>query len=280
MRDLAGGALGEFDYIVAHGLYGWIPQDARDALLATIDASLAPDGIAYVSYNAQPGGYFRRMLRDAGLLARARRRPGDELARAEKAQELYKFLKEQRVTTADTYGALLEREVPVLADGPLYRLVHDDLSEFWHPLWFAEFAAHAAAPRARLRRRGRPLQPAHGDAARGRRARGLAARRRRPDRVRELHRPADRAPLPPERALPRAAPRRRGRARAGAHRAAALGGAPEGRAARGRPRRRRLRRARSLPPAHARLRRAARTARRRPRRRSPRRCSTASAASG
>jgi SAM-dependent methyltransferase len=144
VRDLAGGALGEFDYVVAHGLYGWIPEDARDALLATIDASLAPDGIAYVSYNAQPGGYFRRMLRDAGQWHARDVDPSDELAQAEKAQELYLFLKEQRVTTADTYGALLAREVPVLADGPLYRLVHDDLSEYWHPLWFAEFAAHAA----------------------------------------------------------------------------------------------------------------------------------------
>ena len=54
------------------------------------------------------------------------------------------FLKEHRMTSADTYGSLLERELPPLADGPLYRLVHDDLSEFWHPLWFAEFAAHAA----------------------------------------------------------------------------------------------------------------------------------------
>ena len=34
--------------------------------------------------------------------------------------------------------------MPVLADGPVYRLVHDDLSEHWHPVWFAEFAEHAA----------------------------------------------------------------------------------------------------------------------------------------
>src|SRR3954447_19950584 len=64
VRDLTDGSIGQFDYIVAHGVYGWIPADARDALLATIHASLAPDGVAYVSYNAQPGGYFRRMLRD------------------------------------------------------------------------------------------------------------------------------------------------------------------------------------------------------------------------
>src|SRR3954447_20871171 len=28
LRDLADGRLGQFDYIVAHGVYGWIPPDA------------------------------------------------------------------------------------------------------------------------------------------------------------------------------------------------------------------------------------------------------------
>jgi hypothetical protein len=37
--------------------------------------------------------------------------------------------------------------VPALADGPLYRLVHDDLSEFWEPVWFADFAAHVGEHR-------------------------------------------------------------------------------------------------------------------------------------
>src|SRR3954449_9384071 len=64
VRELTDGSLGMFDYVIAHGVYGWIPADARDALLATIRASLAPDGLAFVSYNAEPGGYFRRMLRD------------------------------------------------------------------------------------------------------------------------------------------------------------------------------------------------------------------------
>ena len=34
---------------------------------ALIGGSLTAAGLAYVSYNAQPGGYFRRMLRDVGL---------------------------------------------------------------------------------------------------------------------------------------------------------------------------------------------------------------------
>src|SRR6188472_2473088 len=44
VRELTNGRLGEFDYIVAHGLYSWIPPDAQDALLAAIGACLAPTG--------------------------------------------------------------------------------------------------------------------------------------------------------------------------------------------------------------------------------------------
>jgi SAM-dependent methyltransferase len=142
VRALTNGELGEFDFIVAHGVYAWIPPDARDALLALIDSHLTPDGLAYVSYNANPGGYFRRMLRDIGLWHA--RGIEDPLEQAAKAQELYVFLKEQRVSDADTYGQLMDRLIPPLANGPLYRLVHDDLGEFWDPVWFADFAGHAA----------------------------------------------------------------------------------------------------------------------------------------
>lgn len=142
VRSLTDGHLGEFDYVVAHGVYAWVPEDARDAVLATIAASLTADGIAYVSYNAHPGGYFRQMLRDAGFWFAGE--ASDEAARAAKAQELYKFLQEHRATEADTYGSLLGKLLPGLADGPIWRLVHDDLSEHWRPVWFAEFAEHAA----------------------------------------------------------------------------------------------------------------------------------------
>jgi len=144
IRSLADGSLGTFDYIVAHGVYSWIPPDARDALLASIRAGLAPNGIAYVSFNAHPGGYFRRMLRDIGLWHARDVDPADLAGRATKAQELYKFVAEHRMTEADPYGLLLSRELPPLAEGPIYRLVHDDLSDFWHPVWFADFAGHMA----------------------------------------------------------------------------------------------------------------------------------------
>ena len=54
--------LGRFDYIIAHGLYSWVPPAVREKLLAVIQASLTPNGVAFVSYNAQPGGHVRQMF--------------------------------------------------------------------------------------------------------------------------------------------------------------------------------------------------------------------------
>jgi 2-polyprenyl-3-methyl-5-hydroxy-6-metoxy-1,4-benzoquinol methylase len=142
VRELTDGQLGAFDYVVAHGVYAWVPPDVREGLMGAIASHLAPSGISYVSYNANPGGYFRRILRDAGLWHA--RGLTDPLERAAKAQELYRFLRDERMSEADTYGALLAREVPALSDGPLWRLVHDDLGDAWDPVWFADFAAHAS----------------------------------------------------------------------------------------------------------------------------------------
>jgi len=67
IASLREGQLGEFDYVIAHGVYAWIPEAVRHDLLAAIHSHLAADGIAFVSYNAHPGGYMRLALREAAL---------------------------------------------------------------------------------------------------------------------------------------------------------------------------------------------------------------------
>ena len=59
-----GAAMGEFDYIIAHGVYSWVPDPIRDGLLAVCRERLAPEGVAYISYNALPGRYVRTMMRE------------------------------------------------------------------------------------------------------------------------------------------------------------------------------------------------------------------------
>ena len=143
ISDLRGGELGDFDYIIAHGVYAWIPEPVRDHLLELIHNHLAPNGLAYVSYNANPGGYMRRALRDMGLWYAS----GEDgpVAIANRAQELYRFVWENRAGTKDWWGGLLESQLESLAAGPTHRLVHDELSEFWAPAWFSDVMRRAAA---------------------------------------------------------------------------------------------------------------------------------------
>jgi len=140
VRDAAVSGLGEFDYVIAHGLYAWIDQPAREALMATCAACLAPDGIAYMSFNTHPGGHFRRSLRELALWhAREHREPAE---RAQRSRELFASLRSLR-DDSDPWGALLAAELPELSVAPTDHLVHDLLNEDWEPVWFADFAAAA-----------------------------------------------------------------------------------------------------------------------------------------
>jgi SAM-dependent methyltransferase len=141
VRELADGRLGEFDYVIAHGLYTWVDPETRDALMRTCAAHLAPDGIAYISFNTQPGGHFRRALRELAQWHTAG--SADAVEAAERARALFAGLSRLR-GSSDPYGALLAAELPNLGAAPIDHLAHDLLAEDWGPAWFSDFAGHAA----------------------------------------------------------------------------------------------------------------------------------------
>ena len=62
-------ALGQFDFVIAHGVYSWVPAEVQDALLSAFRRLLASEGVAYVSYNVYPGWKSKEIVRDAMLLA-------------------------------------------------------------------------------------------------------------------------------------------------------------------------------------------------------------------
>ena len=60
--------LPEFDVISLHGIWSWVSDAGREAILRIIDERLKPGGIVYVSYNAMPGwaqlAPLRHLLRE------------------------------------------------------------------------------------------------------------------------------------------------------------------------------------------------------------------------
>jgi SAM-dependent methyltransferase len=67
----ADGELGIFDYIICHGVYSWVPPEVQDRILEICARNLAPNGVAYVSYNTYPGWHARGTIREHHVLPRA-----------------------------------------------------------------------------------------------------------------------------------------------------------------------------------------------------------------
>ena len=59
-------SFGQFDYIIAHGVYSWVPAAVGQALLELCGRQLIENGMAIVSYNAYPGCHLRQMVRAMG----------------------------------------------------------------------------------------------------------------------------------------------------------------------------------------------------------------------
>lgn len=142
-RDLAEfpADAGRFDYIIAHGLYSWVPPEVRDRLLALLAHHLAPNGVAFVSYNLYPGCHIRRMVWEM-LRFHIDHLP-DPRERIAEAQTLAQLLANGR-TVNDEYTAVARRELEHVADRDSSFLFHDDLAETNDPVYFHQFADHAA----------------------------------------------------------------------------------------------------------------------------------------
>lgn len=137
-----GEELGEFDYIIAHGVYSWVPEDVRDRVLAIAHDRLKPQGVAYVSYNALPGCHTRLMLRDA-MLYRLRdvKDPQD---RAEKGYKLLEFLAEAPTAGENPAPAVIRQEARIMLERSPQYVFHDELGETYFPIYFSDFLSHAA----------------------------------------------------------------------------------------------------------------------------------------
>lgn len=55
--------LGEFDYIICHGVYSWVGPAEQEKILEICRRHLAPQGIAHISYNTFPGWHLGQIIR-------------------------------------------------------------------------------------------------------------------------------------------------------------------------------------------------------------------------
>jgi methyltransferase-like protein/SAM-dependent methyltransferase len=134
---------GEFDYIIAHGVYSWVPPQVQAKILQICKQNLSPNGVAYVSYNTLPGWRMRGIIRDI-MLYRARNLPNPS-ERLNRSRELINFLAESVSEENNPYGVLLRKELELLNCKNDQYLLHDHLEVHNEAVYFSEFASRAQA---------------------------------------------------------------------------------------------------------------------------------------
>lgn len=133
----AGPELGQFDYVLAHGLYSWVPPVVRESLLALCKAALKPGGIAYISFDAKPGHLFKQYVRD--MLLFHTRDVSDPAQRVREAVEVSQLLN-ANLLPGTPLAAVMAAYTPQMSERPGPAILHDELGEINEAFSFSEFA--------------------------------------------------------------------------------------------------------------------------------------------
>ncbi len=129
---------GQFDYIICHGVFSWVPDPVRDKILAIAQKQLTPNGILYVSYNTYPGWHMRGMIRD--MMRYHSNRFNTPTLRTQQARALLDFLSQSVRQDGSAFSVLLKTELETLRTQADHYLYHEHLEENNNPLYFHQFA--------------------------------------------------------------------------------------------------------------------------------------------
>jgi len=124
--------LGTFDYIIAHGVYSWVPPSVRLALLDVCRRHLSPHGVAYISFNVTAGWVPLQPLRTALI-----ERTAASLPAPARYQQALRVLNELEAEWTDP---VLRKEIAFLKTAAPSYLFHEYLADFNMPVCFGEFS--------------------------------------------------------------------------------------------------------------------------------------------
>ena len=133
----------KFDYIIAHGVFSWVPDFVKDAILRVVRENLSQNGVAFISYNVYPGWKVKDIIRDIMLLAAKDKDSTEERLKA--AKEALLVYKDFLLTKDNEY---YEKKIPakmlmhwveeVLSKSDFY-IAHEFLEDINDPFYFKDF---------------------------------------------------------------------------------------------------------------------------------------------
>lgn len=134
---------GEFDYIICHGVFSWVPRVVQDKIFEICRRNLAPNGVAYISYNTYPGWHFRGMIREMMQFHVQSFRTVEERVQHSRAfLNLMAKIWSHRDPDS-TFARALKDEAEDLEKARDSYVFHEHLEECNEPLYFQDFIARA-----------------------------------------------------------------------------------------------------------------------------------------
>lgn len=134
--------LPDFDFIGLHGIWSWIRDESRHAILDLIRRKLKVGGVVYISYNAMPG--WAPMIPIRHLLAEHARHSGGPMR--ERARQALDFC--QRLLDSDPLylhlAPQIQERLAGLRQHPMEYLLHEYFNQRWEPQSFCELAGWMA----------------------------------------------------------------------------------------------------------------------------------------
>ncbi len=135
----------KFDFIYCHGVYSWVPDFVKNAILSNGAKLLAIDGMMVISYNTYPGWKHLDIVRDAMLFG-SYDAPDDAKARLTHAKDAALLLNASFKNSAKI-GSLTANTLAKIADNKYadYYIDHEFLEIFNDPCYFKDFVSSASA---------------------------------------------------------------------------------------------------------------------------------------
>lgn len=129
-----------FDYIIAHGVFSWVPDPVKERVLELCASALAPSGVASIGYNVLPGWSLRR---DVAPLVRALSNHPNAPLGTEPADVIRRLSRLAGKETPYAAGLTASLENMLRKGGEI--LSFDDFGPVCDPIYFGQFVAWAEA---------------------------------------------------------------------------------------------------------------------------------------
>lgn len=134
---------GKFDYIICHGVFSWVPPEIQDHILWICRHLLSQSGVAYISYNTNPGWRLKNVVRD--LMRFHSDRFDDPQVKVQQARSILTMMANAASSLNHPLSQLYSEQATSLPDEADYYLYHEHLEELNQAFYFREFVAKARA---------------------------------------------------------------------------------------------------------------------------------------